>query len=376
MSEATPNTLPHWLAAQARQRPAAIALRHKRLGIWQVQSWAQVQAEVLALAAALRAAGFVAGAQLVIISRPRPEALYASLAAQWLGGVAALFDPLESPEDQAASLREAGVAFVLAEGLEEIQRLHAAGLQPGWLAYADGRGLADRDVRGQALDYAQLRTAVAVQDAPHAQATAPAFAFYRRGASGVERQHFSHTELLHEGERLVQGEKLRDCEEALAARAFAASGQARYLLAPWLLAGFRLNFPERLETRDQDRRELGPSLVLGTRETYGRLHEQVSQRLPLPGTLRRYLLDWALRPQGSFVQRLIGGALIRRPLRDVLGFSRTRVALVVGVPLSDEAQQLFSGLGVDVRNWPAAERWQDAHEVPFSEWPQGLAQPA
>ena len=127
--------------------------------------------------------------------------------------------------------------------------------------------------------------------------------------------------------------------------------------------------------RDQDRRELGPSLVLGTRETYGRLHEQVSRRLPLPGSLRRQLVDWALRPQGSIAQRLIGGWLVRRPLRDVLGFSRTRVALVVGAPLSDEVRQLFGGLGVEVRNWSAAERWQDARESPVSEWPQGLLQP-
>ncbi|WXL24822.1 AMP-binding protein [Ectopseudomonas mendocina] len=376
MSDATRSILPQWLAAQARLNPDAIALRHKRLGIWQVHSWAQVQDEVLALAGALRSAGFATGAQLVIISRPRPEALFAALAAQWLGGVAALFDPLENPEDQAASLREAGVAFVLAEGLEEIQRLHAAGLQPGWLAYADGRGLADKEVRGQALDYAQLRTAVAVQDAPQTQADEAAFAFYRRAVTGVERQHFSHAELLHEGLRLVLGEQLSDREEALAARAFAASGQARYLLAPWLLAGFRLNFPERLETRDQDRRELGPSLVLGTRETYGRLHEQVSQRLPLPGTLRRRWVDWALRPQAGFLQGLIGGALIRKPLLDVLGLTRTRVALVVGAPLSEEVHQLFSGLGIDVRNWSAAERWQDVRETPFSEWPQGLPQPA
>ncbi|MNR37341.1 hypothetical protein D3C85_1553490 [compost metagenome] len=79
----------------------------------------------------------------------------------------------------------------------------------------------------------------------------------------------------------MQGERLTEREEALAARAFAASGQARYLLAPWLLAGFRLNFPERLETRDQDRRELGPSLVLGTRETYGRLHEHCDRKAAL-----------------------------------------------------------------------------------------------
>ena len=52
-------------------------------------------------------------------------------------------------------------------------------------------------------------------------------------------------------------------EEALAARVFAASGQARYLLAPWLSAGFCLNFPEALATRDTDRRELGPTLGAG-----------------------------------------------------------------------------------------------------------------
>jgi long-subunit acyl-CoA synthetase (AMP-forming) len=89
-----PGTLPQWLQQQARQQGTGIALRHKRLGVWQVRTWGQLAAEVEHLATALQVRGFVPGASLVIVSRPRPEALMAALAAQWLGGVAALLDPL------------------------------------------------------------------------------------------------------------------------------------------------------------------------------------------------------------------------------------------------------------------------------------------
>ncbi|MEK1834224.1 MAG: AMP-binding protein, partial [Pseudomonas sp.] len=87
-------TLPQWLQHQARQQGTGIALRHKRLGVWQVLTWRQLATEVQRLSTALQARGFVPGATLVIVSRPRPEALIAALAAQWLGGVAALLDPL------------------------------------------------------------------------------------------------------------------------------------------------------------------------------------------------------------------------------------------------------------------------------------------
>lgn len=374
MSDPTPSTLPAWLQRQARRQPDGIALRHKRLGVWQVRSWAQVQAEVLALAGALRERGFGAGASLAILSRPRPEALLAALAAQWLGGVAALFDPLDEAAGQLELLRESGAAFVFAEGVQEIERLRAGQLLPALLFYADGRGLAG--AAGDAvLDYQRLSAGAADRAlAPQARAEDAAFAFHRLGAGGIERQRIGHAELLEEGRRLVRSEKLDAHEEALAARAFAASGQARYLLAPWLIAGFRLNFPEGLETRDNDRRELGPTLVLGTRETYARLHGLVQERLPLPGSLRRRLLDWALAPAPGALRGTLGHWLVRRPLRDVLGFSRARVPLLVGAPLDEPAQAFFTGLGIAVRNWPAPERWLAARAA--ENWPLGQPQTA
>ena len=353
-----PASLPQWLQRQAHQHSADVALRHKHLGIWQVQTWGQLADEVQRLASALQTRGFSVGATLTIISRPRPQALLAALAAQWLGGVASLFDPLEAAAGQVQRLGTLQPDFVLVEGLEEILRLRAAQVAPRVLVYLDKRGLGDSVVADQALDYTALLT-----QRPHAElppqgpAQQGAFVFYRGAGQAIEAQRISHSELLQEGQRLVMREGLGRQEEALAARAFASGGQARYLLAPWLIVGFRLNFPENLATRDRDRRELGPTLVAGTRETYERLHRYALERLPEPGGWSRGLVEWALAAQPGLLQRYVGHWLVRRPLRDVLGFSRTRAPLLVGDALSPEAQVFFQALGIQVRQWSDSAQW-------------------
>ncbi|CAH0219745.1 long-subunit acyl-CoA synthetase (AMP-forming) [Pseudomonas frederiksbergensis] len=374
------DTLPQWLQQQARQQGTGIALRHKRLGVWQVRTWRQLAAEVEHLAMALQVRGFVPGANLVIVSRPRPEALIAVLAAQWLGGVAALLDPLEAAAAQVPLLRELHSEWVFAEGHEEIQRLRAAGLAPRLLIYADGRGMAEVSQAGDTLAFAQLLLGSDHRLEPQARAERTAFTFYRLGAGQrIEQQRISHAELLKEGWRLVHSEQLGRQEEALAARAFAAGSQARYLLAPWLIAGFRLNFPENLATRDQDRRELGPTLVAGTRETYERLHAQVLARLPEPGSWRRRLVDWALVAHPGALQRHLGYWLIRRPLRDILGFSRTRAPLVVGEALAPHTQAFFQALAIEVRTWPDPAQWHRPARWPaplVNGWIEDSTQPA
>lgn len=357
--EAVPASLPQWLQQQALRHGTEVALRHKHLGVWQERTWAQVANEVHRLASALQTRGFSVGATLTIISRPRPQALLAALAAQWLGGVASLFDPLETAAEQVQRLVTLQPDFVLVEGLEEMQRLRAAQVAVRVLVYLDKRGLSDSTPFAQALDYAALLAERPIADlVQRGQALQTAFVFYRGTGQAIEEQRVSHAELLQEGQRLVAREGLGRQEEALAARAFASGGQARYLLAPWLIAGFRLNFPENLATRDRDRRELGPTLVAGTRETYERLHRYALERLPAPGSRSRGLVDWALAAQPGPLQRYLGDWLVRRPLRDVLGFSRTRAPLLVGDALPPDAEAFFQALGIRVRQWGDAARWE------------------
>jgi long-subunit acyl-CoA synthetase (AMP-forming) len=357
-----PASLPAWLAWQAALRPAATALRHKRLGIWHALSWQQVAHDVACLAQALADQGVAAGSSVLLLSHPRAEALLVALAAQSLGATAVPLDPLQPVPVLQALLLQLQPQFVFAQDQQQVDLLLGAGHEPALLAYADGRGLAQYR-QPFLVSYAQLLASAARQSpAPVVDSKAwpsqAAFAFYRNEPGGLWHwQQFSHRQLLDDAERVIEVEKLSEREEALAARGFATESAARYLLAAWLVAGFVLNFPESLATRDTDRRELGPTLVLGTRDTYARVAAMARSRLPRHGTLLRHLLDAALAARNPMA-RALGYWLVRRPLREVLGFGRLRTALLVGAPLGSDTETFFQSLGVAVRTWPEAQDWQ------------------
>ena len=81
------DTFPKLLMAHARQRPDRPAMREKDYGIWQSWSWAEIAAEVEALASGLKALGFARGDKLAIVGDNRPRLYWAIAATQALGGV-------------------------------------------------------------------------------------------------------------------------------------------------------------------------------------------------------------------------------------------------------------------------------------------------
>jgi len=353
---AQPATLPAAIAVQAAIRPDAVALRHKRLGIWHVLTWSRLAARVAGLAQGLARRGVGRGTELVLLTHPRLEALLLTLAAQSLGARAVPLDPLQPRErlqDLLAGLRP---RFVFADDQATIDRVLAAVPAPELLAYADARGLAQ-------YRHPALLPCAALDEADAAPAPAPAaddtaFVFYRLDGDGqLEAQHHTHRDLLAEAWALVRHEALSACEEALAARAFSGGEVARYLLGPWLAAGFTLNFPENADTRDNDRRELGPTLVLGTCATYARVAQLAFDGLPAPGTLVRRLVDAALSPSAGPLACGAGRWLVRRPLREVLGFTRLRTPLLVGDALDARTRDLLHALGIDVHAWPELHGW-------------------
>ncbi|EIF35119.1 AMP-forming long-chain acyl-CoA synthetase [Burkholderia sp. Ch1-1] len=356
MANPQPSTLPDWLRHQAQHRPHAVALRHKRLGAWHALSWHEVATAVEQLAAGLAQRGFAAGDALLFVSHPREEALLLSLAAQWNGGVAIPLDPHLSDEALRAVLTHLAPRFVFAEDDTQVDRLLAhEGLR---VIDANPRNLTPHP-HPAVTDYRTLAIPHEGGFASVAQPHDDAFAFVRLDADRqLVAQRLSHATLAQEAQRLVGTEKLGADDEAFAARAFAAASQARYLIAPWLLSGFRLNFPESLATRDNDRRELAPTLVAGTRETYARVAQLVDDRLPGARSWRRRLINRAQRRQGGPLLRVLTWWFISRPLREVIGFSRTHAALVIGPPLDGTTAALFAALRVDVRAWPDTGEWR------------------
>ncbi|HMC48230.1 MAG TPA: AMP-binding protein [Caballeronia sp.] len=353
-----PDTLPAWLAEQARHCPHATALRHKRLGRWEQLSWHALAEKVEALAAGLAARDFGAGDALLLVSQPREEALCLSLAAQWRGGVAVPVEPSVSDQALGRIVRHLAPLFTFADDDQQVDRLLALSQ---WVIDANPRGLRPHP-NADVIEYTTLASPDKGVKAT-ARPDHDAFIFYRDDAGhGIEEQRITHTTLIREARLVAAKEHLHPADDAFAARAFATAAQARYLVAPWLLTGFRLNFPESLETRDNDRRELAPTVVAGTRETYGRVARLVDARLPGANSVRRRLLDRLSDEQSSWLLRTAAWWLVARPLREVIGFRRTHAALVAGAALDGDAARLFNALRIDVRTWPDDGQWQRLSE--------------
>lgn len=368
------NTLPHWLIHHAETQARRIALRHKQKSVWHEQSWKALQTEIVKLVDALAGLGFGVGDTLVLLTHPRREALLLSLAAQWLGGVAAPIDPSLEDETLSVLLDHLKPGFVFAEAQQQLEQAQASSRANAQIIHAEPlHGHASARVQHYQRLLDQARPA---SRAPLAEAEHSAFALYRlNGLRQVQVEHFRHEELVKEGRQLVFTERLGRHEQALAARVFATSGYLRYVLAPWLTAGFTLNFPQSIDTRDDDRRELKPTLVAGTRDTYERLEGLIRAQLPLPDSLAGRLVTYALRPDGTVLQRFLGYWLVKRRLRNVIGFSHIRVPLLIGPALSQESLQFFRSLDIHIHTWDKVANWRTLATMTYKQVPAAAAKP-
>jgi hypothetical protein len=348
-------TLPAWLAVQARTRGAVVALRRKSLGLWRAWTWRQVADEVSRVASSLAAHGFARGDRVVIAGEPRPEALLLAFAAQWLGGAAVCVDlggpagslDLGAPRPQFAFVEHGG-QFALLERL-------ADGAPFDRVVYGDPRGVVPSpDAR--LIAYEALAAFRGPIDPPRADPGDLAFAFARRvEAAGPAPPPcaITHREALAGARALLRDGAIGADHDALAPRSQTPEF-ARAFVGSWLVAGFRLHFPEKASTRDVDRRELSPSLVIGTADSYARLRQRVTENLPAPRSPQRRLVDWALAPSTTgldeLLRRTAGEALVRRPLREVIGLSRVELLLVAGAAPEASVAAFFSRLGLELRS--------------------------
>jgi len=352
-------TLPDALIEQARARAGAVALRYKRRGVWRAVSWREVDASVRLLAAALARRGFVRSDALVVLCRrPSPEALLLILAAQWLGGVVVTADDAVDGAELETVVRELTPRFAFVEDAAGVRKLQEAMAARGGLlaalVYADGRGLI-HDAHSLLVSFDALASADVLDEeagAPAAVAEAAAVVCSHRSGNESRLETRSHAELTDVGRRVLRAFDIDDRHDALVPRSLALAAQD--LLAPWLLAGFRLGFPETEATRDQDRRELAPTLLVDTAETYGGLAARVAENLPDRHSRSRRLVEWALYHARGGVAQALAHWLVRRPLRQVVGLSRVTAALVAGEPLQEAAAALFAGLGIAPRAYERA----------------------
>ncbi len=370
-------TLPQYLLRNARQFPAGPALREKEKGIWQQWTWADYLDHVRAIALGLVSLGFQRGDKLALLSDNRPELYATMVAVQAVGGV-----PVPLYQDSIARelqyvIDHADARFVYAEDQEQVDKvldLKASLPKVERVIFDDPKGLrhytdplllglAELEERGRQRHREQ--PGLFEELVSRGRGEDLALFCYTSGTTGTPKgAMISHANLDHAIRGLQEIEPYKRSDELLAYLPAAWVGDTFWSLAGALIVGSTVNCPERPETVLEDLREIGPHVLVAPPRVWENLVSTVQVKIDDASWIKRRLAR-ALMPAGEEVARremlkqplslrlrllhALGEFFVFGPLRDHLGFRRTRFAYTGGAPLGPEIFLFFRAIGINLK---------------------------
>ncbi|MEM6848477.1 MAG: AMP-binding protein, partial [Pseudomonadota bacterium] len=378
--QAKGDTFPKLLLHNAATRPERPAMREKDLGIWRTWTWAEVKDEVMRFALGLEQLGLKEGETVAIIGGNKPRLYWTFMAAQSLGAIPVPVYADAIAEELAFVLDNADCAFAVCQDQEQVDKvLGEQEKLPGLRVaiYDEPRGLRDYDHKHlHAFTTVQEMGAALTHDGPDAakrweeriaggSPDAPSTILYTSGTTGQ-----SKGVILRAG-RAVQAARdtaafdhLSDADEVLAYLPLAWVGDHYLNYAQGLVCGFCMACPEGADTVQHDLREIGPTFYFAPPRVFEGLLTNVTIRMEDAGAFKRWLfkrymavakehgeaiLDGKPVGFGARLNYWLGERLIYGPVKNVLGFSRIRVAYTAGEAIGPELFSFFRALGINLK---------------------------
>jgi len=371
------DTFPRLLIEHARQRGDRPSIREKDLGIWQTYSWKQALDEVRSLACGLRTLGLRRGDALAIVGDNRPRLYWAMDAAQSLGAIPVPLYQDAVADEMAYVLGNADVRIAIVEDQEQVDKLLEVKPRCPHLEliiYDDPRGLrhydpavlrAYDDVQAAGRDLERQEPELFEQEVARGQSSDVAIMLYTSGTTGTPKGvMLTHDNLILTGRGAIQRDRLTGDEEVLAYLPMAWVGDNLFSYSQGHVAGFCVSCPESPDTVLTDMREIGPTYFFAPPRVLENLLTQVSIRMEDSSRFKRWLYARCMvvaRRWGSTILdgkpvatlgRLayaLADLLILGPLRNVLGFSRVRVAYTAGEAIGPDLFRFYRSLGVNLK---------------------------
>ena len=358
------DTLPKLLLHNAANWPNDVAMREKDLGIWGEYSWTQYRDQVRLIALGLASLGVQRGEVVALMGRNRPNWVWGELAAQCLGCLTlGIYEDVLSGE-AAYLLEAAGVAAVLCEDEEQVDKLlglAAPGLR--LIVFHDDRGMrkyADQRLVGwESLMEAgrqRLEAEPGRFEAEIAQGSGGDVAILCT-TSGTTAQPklamLQHRPFLEHIAAYLRAEPRLPTDEYVSILPLPWIMEQVYVVVMPLLCRIRVSFPEGPETAMRDLREIGPTHILLAPRVWEQTAAEVRARLMDAGALTRRLFEWAVDHGAAAVDRgdhhRLADILVFSALRDRLGFSRLKSAATGGAALGPDTFRFFLAMGVPLR---------------------------
>jgi long-chain acyl-CoA synthetase len=379
------STLPKNLCSafydRARRDPSRVALRRKRLGLWEELRWSDYEAGVRAVAAALLEFGVTPGEPVGLISENRVEWLMSDLGILSAGGVTCAIYTTSATEQIAYVLKHSGTRFVIVENEEqldkvlEIKKNHDVSR----IVVMDGEGLRHFRDPAVVLWEAFVESGARTYEARRAeiearwQAIRPkdlAILVYTSGTTGPPKGvMLTHENIAWACRSLEHVVGAREDDEYLSFLPLCHIAERTITVFNQVLNGAVVNFAENLDTVRENLAEVRPHVFFAVPRIWEKLYNAVEIRMRDATWIKRRAYAWAkgvglamgkarnqailegkdsvrALPPRLVTEHALADALVLKPLREKLGLDRVRFALSGAAPISSEVIGYFQSIGV------------------------------
>jgi long-chain acyl-CoA synthetase len=374
------DTVPKLLLRNASRHGQRPAIRHKDFGIWQTWTWARLRDEVRALSIGLRKLDLKRGDTVAIIGDNRPR-LYATFAAvQSLGAIPVPVYQDSVADEMAYVLEHAEVKIAVVEDQEQVDKVVSVAdrlPQLKKIIYDDPRGL--KEYAGsnlhaftnvQALGREEMRGNPGAEgwwldEIGKGRGADVSVVLYTSGTTGRPKGvMLTHANIVISARNGNKFDGFGANDSLLAYLPMAWVGDHLFSYGQAYAAAMCVCCPESAETVVEDRREIGPTYFFAPPRVFENLLTQIMVRMEDAGALKRYMFHYFLRVarrcgedilSGKTVgvpDRLLyglGNLFIYAPLRNRMGFSRTRVAYTAGEAIGPELFRFYRSLGINLK---------------------------
>jgi long-chain acyl-CoA synthetase len=376
---ASADTFPKLLIRNAQIYGARPAMRHKDLGIWQTWTWSQVLDVIRAYAVGLHRLGVKRGETIAIVGGNRPKLYWSVMAAQMLGAIPVPVYADAVADELAYVLAHADVRFAAVEDQEQVDKILSVLKRLPKLElmfYDEKRGLRDYDhSRLRSMDNvieegrkALADTAVVTWlngEIAAGKGSDPSIILYTSGTTGTSKGVvLTNERSIHAAADTVAFDKLTENDVALAYLPLAWVGDHYLNYAQGMVSGFCTACPESPDTAMADLREIGPSFYFAPPRTLELLLTRVTIRMEDAGVIKRKLFHYFIGVARRYGERIlngdpvplmgrllyaIGNVLVYGPLKNVLGFSRVRVAYTAGEAVGPDLFSFYRSIGLNLK---------------------------